>query len=206
MDAIDIVEPPEDRQIKGSNSRTESTPDTVSLLVGELTRVHERVFSSAASTATIIQFIIVIFVGGVVAAAEFRAAFAAVPVFWSVWMLHSLLTDRDTIKMAEYAKWLETEANQLAGRTIWRWETDLAARSHKRELIYNFSYVYWGAINLAAWAIGIYLTFDNEEAWMGWSLAVTGCGVWAVTAYTVATRSRFQANVRHEVAKQKNPA
>lgn len=144
---------------------------------------------------TIIQFIIVIFAAGVLAADKEPAAIVSVPVFWSVWMLHAIMTDYDTLKYAALAKSLEKRLNASASVDIFRWESELAVRDHGRPLIFQFSYLYWGFINVASWVMAVEV-LRRSYPWV-WSVvvAIVGAIVWLVTIAAVAGRSGYRGRI-----------
>jgi hypothetical protein len=157
----------------------------------ELSRIRDRLSSSAASTAVVIQFIIVIFAGAIIAAAKYPAAIVILPLFWSVWLLHSLMSDRDTIKFAAYARVLEKKINDSLGVELLVWENRLTERTNSRPLIFQASYVYWALLNLASWVLAIGVLV-HKGMWP-WAivLGLLGATVWIVVLVTVKTRDDY---------------
>jgi hypothetical protein len=157
----------------------------------ELSRIRDRLSSSAASTAVVIQFIIIIFAGTIVAAAKYPAAIVILPLFWSVWMLHALMTDRDTIKLAAYARALEKKINRSLSVDVLVWENHLTERTNHRPLIFQASYVYWALLNLASWALAIGVLV-HKGMWQ-WAIVLGSFGatVWVVVLVTVKTRNDY---------------
>jgi hypothetical protein len=157
----------------------------------ELSRIRDRLSGSAASTAVVIQFIIIIFAGTIVAAAKYPAAIVILPLFWSVWLLHALMTDRDTIKLAAYARALEKKINCSLNAEVLVWENRLTERTNSRQLIFQASYVYWALLNLASWVLAIGVLV-HKGMWQ-WAivLGLFGVTVWAVVLVTVKTRDDY---------------
>jgi hypothetical protein len=157
----------------------------------ELGRIRDRLSSGVASTAVVIQFIIVIFAGAIIAAAKYPAAIVVLPLFWSVWLLQSLMTDRDSIRVAVYARALEKKINSSLGVELLVWENHLAVQENRQPMIFRASYVYWALLNLASWALAIGVLV-HIRMWP-WAIVLGSLGVtiWLVVLVTVKTRDDY---------------
>lgn len=157
----------------------------------ELRRIRDQLSNSVTSTVAVLQFIIIIFAGTIVAAAKYPVAIVVLPLFWSVWLLHSLMTDRDTIKLAAYARTLEKKINTSLRVELLVWENRLAARTNRRPLIFQASYVYWALLNLASWALAIGVLV-HQGMWP-WAivLGLLGATLWLIVLVTIKTRDDY---------------
>lgn len=178
------------RQGSSSTSQGSSQIDDLTVALEELKHVRERLASSADLTMSIVQFIILLFAGAIVAAVKDAAVLAAVPIFWSVWMLLALVRDRDTVKYAAYAVELEELINRRVGYRILGWESAMADRGGKRMLVYDASYVLWGIMDLASWVLGVAALVRVGQT--GWAIVLLCCGagIWLVVVWTLCTRGR----------------
>jgi hypothetical protein len=82
------------------------------LLLSERQFAEGRIAELGGRSVHIVQNMILIIGTGVLAAVQFKSAFAISPVLWSAWMLYALQTDRDTRRFVAYSSWIE---GQLAG-------------------------------------------------------------------------------------------
>jgi hypothetical protein len=166
--------------------------DDVRELAGqELGRVRDRLSASATSTAVVIQFIIVLFAGAIIAAAKYPAAIVVLPLFWSVWLLHALMTDRDTIKVAAYGRALERKINSSLGVELLVWENHLAVQKNRQPIVFRASYVYWALLNLASWALAIGVLIHIGMWPWAIVLGLVGAAIWLVVLVTVKTRDDY---------------
>jgi len=167
-----------------------SRDDYLTVTLEELKYVRERLGSSSDLTMSIVQFIILLFAGAIVAAVKDVAVLAAVPIFWSVWLLLALVRDRDTVKYAAYAVELEDLINRRLGYRLLAWESAMADRGDRRVLIYEASYILWGVMDLASWVLGVAALVHVGQ--MGWAVVLLCCGsaIWVVVLWTVVTRKR----------------
>jgi hypothetical protein len=157
----------------------------------ELGRIRDRLSSGAASTAVVIQFIIILFAGAIIAAAKYPAAIVVLPLFWSVWLFQVLMTDRDTIRVAAYGRALEKKINSSLGIELLIWENHLAVQKNRQPMIFRASYVYWGLLNLASWALAIGVLV-HIGMWP-WAIVLGSLGatIWLVVLVTVKTRDDY---------------
>lgn len=90
----------------------DGTDKRADLLLSERQFAEGRIADLGGRSVYIVQNMILIIGTGVLAALQFKSAFAISPVLWSTWMLYALQTDRDTRRFIAYSRWIE---GQLAG-------------------------------------------------------------------------------------------
>jgi hypothetical protein len=190
---MDVMDGADDSPDSGGDENLASSigRDGVDLdvAVAELHRVYGRIHAS--SMYNVIQYIAVILAAGILAAGEVREAFVIVPLLWSAWMLYVLMVDRDTAKYALYAAWLEEHLNSRLTYNLFKWETRLSHRHYRRPLIFQVTWVYWGALNIASWVVGCVI-LERESGWWPWTyvLMLTAGVIWLTTGWTIVSRER----------------
>lgn len=162
----------------------------VKALGDELSRVYERLRSP--STTSVGQYTAIVLASGLLAAARYPEAFVVVPVFWTAWMLHALVLDLDSVKLAVYARWLERQANRELGRQVFVWESDLADRGRvNRPIAYPASVCWWALMNIAAWTIAIVIFLKAERTLLAAVLIAAAFGAHGVAVWTLHERRRY---------------
>jgi hypothetical protein len=114
---------------------TEQNIDRTELHAGlrqEIQRVNALLFED--HTASIVQYMAILFAGGALAAARLPEAFIAIPLFWNLWILHMLVKHVSTIKLAAYARHLEVQANSLLPEPVFRYQAALTQRLDRDRL------------------------------------------------------------------------
>lgn len=164
---------------------------TSAALLAELHRVYGRMTHNDENTTLVIQFIVLVFGAGVVAANVVPEAIVAVPIFWTVWLMHSVVVDVNTLKYSVVAADLEQKANTLLAVPVFCWETSMAERGHKRPLIFNANYVYWGVLNGAGWTLAIVIYVQEGLWYVAIGLAVTWALTWSACIYTSLRREHM---------------
>ena len=101
------------------------------------------------------------------------------------------MTDRDTIRVAAYARDLEKKINSSLGVELLVWENHLAVQKNRQPMIFRASYVYWALLNLASWAFAIGVLV-HIGMWP-WAIVLGSVGViiWLVVLITVKTRDDY---------------
>jgi hypothetical protein len=171
------------------------------VLEPELRRVYERIEANNENTSNVVQYIILVFGVVLVAASQRPAAFAFVPIFWTVWMLHSRVIDFNTLKLSLYGAQLERRLNSCLPEPVFYWESRFTQRGNEHPFIFNLNFGYWGALNGAAWVGGIaVLIYDGLNVWST-MLTCLWVALWAPFLRDVRARDEVMAALKDELAK-----
>ena len=166
-------------------------------LIGELTRIYERLSTSGTTTTTAMGFIFVIFAGGLVAAEEIPEAFVVIPLFWSVWVLYILMIDRETIVYSAYAQYLEQRLESHFTSPIFLWEGRVLNRHQtSRPYLVSFTYAYWCLPGILVWVIAVMIFHHEHEPLYAILSAVMGTSVWTTALIAVIRRGHYSKTVR----------
>jgi hypothetical protein len=166
------------------------------LEIGHLKDEHSRAMASLETrnmnSSQVVQFLIIIFGAGALAAAKFPVAFCSVPIFWSGWLLQMVSMDQDSLKLAAYARWLEARLNERlkdAGqRPVYEFEQKLAKRHGPRQPTHVALYVYGMTINVVSWIIGA-VVLSRATSWpIGALFILPGAATWTVALRSVMSR------------------
>jgi len=157
----------------------------------ELERTYKRIDAHNDNTLSVIQYMILVFGGGIAATLKYPQAFAAVPVFWSVWFLHAMLLDYNTLRLSARAVVLESAANKLLKQDVYAWEGSLTKRTVFKAPIYHANYILWMTINATAWIVAVVFLANSHTPWLIAPLGILWVAVYGTAAYTWRHRSAF---------------
>jgi hypothetical protein len=152
----------------------------------ELSRLYGLIETD--TTTSILQYMALVLTAGVLAAKERSDLFIAVPVAWSVWLLHGVVLDINTMKYSAIARHLEKMVPD-----IFLYESHLAHRANvsKRPPIMWVFYAYLFVMNTAAWGVASYFIWEDDPRWLLYIVGGIYACVWGFAGYSMLRRSHY---------------
>lgn len=183
-----------------------SDAESVAALRAELNRVYDRIERHSDNTLNVMQYIILLFGAALLAAQRAPEVLVAVPLFWTVWLLHSVIVDFNTIKFSAYAQHLEGELTLLLGRPVAFWESRIAVRRNARPFIFNVNYAYWALLNGSSWMGGIAALMYTQHFVLATCLGCLWILLWGPAINHYRVRDHIIRRLREDMAKGATPS